>query len=163
LPSDSYSYETFLRPNIRWCSDEFEIACWNGKKVRVAFSLGCCDRELTCHVATTAGIRLQMIQDLMLQSVGHRFGSLEKASRPIEWLSDNGFCYTAAETQALAKSLGLICCTTLVSSSQSNGMAGAFVKTFKSDFTYVHDRDDAKTVLVQLGHCFEDYNEVHPH
>ena len=28
-----------LRSNLRWCSDGFEIACWNGQVVRVAFAL----------------------------------------------------------------------------------------------------------------------------
>ncbi len=42
---------------------------------------------------------------------------------------------------------------------QSNGMAEAFVKTFKRDYVYVQDRPDAKTVLSQLSAWFEDYNE----
>src|ERR1700730_7992795 len=39
----------------------------------------------------------------------------------------------------------------------------AFVKTFKRDYVYVHDRPDAQTVLSHLSNWFEDYNEVHPH
>src|SRR5690242_21707291 len=39
----------------------------------------------------------------------------------------------------------------------------AFVKTFKRDYVYVHDRPDAKTVMSQLRQWFEDYNEYHPH
>ncbi|MGC4060724.1 MAG: integrase core domain-containing protein [Aquabacterium sp.] len=31
--------------DLRWCSDGFEITCDNKQKVRVAFSLDCCDRE----------------------------------------------------------------------------------------------------------------------
>ena len=46
---------------------------------------------------------------------------------------------------------------------ESNGMAEAFVKTFKRDYVYVHDRSDAETVMAQLAHWFEDYNEHHPH
>jgi putative transposase len=42
-------------------------------------------------------------------------------------------------------------------------MAEAFVKTFKRDYVYVHDRPDAQTVLSQLPQWFEDYNEIHPH
>jgi putative transposase len=34
-----------LHSNTRWCSDAFEIKCFNGEKVYVAFSLDCCDRE----------------------------------------------------------------------------------------------------------------------
>jgi transposase InsO family protein len=152
-----------LRPNMRWCSDEFVVPCWNGENVRVAFSLDCCDREVMSHVATTAGISSEMIRDLMLQSVEYRFGQVEKAPKPIEWLSDNGSCYTARETRQFAKTLGLICCTTPVSSPQSNGMAESFVKTFKRDYAYVHDRPDARTVMAMLPDWFEDYNEVHPH
>jgi putative transposase len=35
-----------IRPNLRWTSDGFEIACWNGRVVRVAFALDTCDREV---------------------------------------------------------------------------------------------------------------------
>jgi transposase-like protein len=31
--------------DTRWCSDGFEIACDNGERVRLAFTLDCCDRE----------------------------------------------------------------------------------------------------------------------
>jgi transposase InsO family protein len=152
-----------LRSNMRWCSDEFEIACWNGQRVRVAFSLDCCDRELISYVATSGAINAEMVRDLMVQSIEYRFGSVDKAPHPIEWLSDNGSCYTAHKTRQFAKELGLICCTTPVSSPQSNGMAEAFIKTFKRDYVYIHDRPDAKTVMVMLSRWFEDYNEVHPH
>ena len=152
-----------LRPNMRWCSDAFEIACWNGEKVHVAFSLDCCDREVISHVATTTGISSELIQDLMLQSMEHRFGPVEKVPKSVEWLSDNGSCYTARATRNFAKTLGLVCCTTPVSSPQSNGMAEAFVKTFKRDYAYVNDRPDVQTVMSMLHEWFEDYNEVHPH
>jgi hypothetical protein len=35
-----------LRSNLRWCSNGFEIPCWNGQVVRVAFALDYCDREV---------------------------------------------------------------------------------------------------------------------
>ncbi|PHM23173.1 hypothetical protein BDE27_2914 [Xenorhabdus ehlersii] len=40
----------------RWCSDGFEIRCWNREVVLVVFSLDCCDREAICWSATTGGI-----------------------------------------------------------------------------------------------------------
>ena len=43
--------------NLRWCSDGFELGCDNGEKVRVAFALYCCDREVMGFVATTEGIK----------------------------------------------------------------------------------------------------------
>jgi Integrase core domain len=48
-------------------------------------------------------------------------------------------------------------------SPESNGMAEAFVKTFKRDYVYLHRLESAATVLAQLSAWFEDYNEVHPH
>jgi putative transposase len=152
-----------LHRNTRWCSDIFEIPCWNAEVVRVAFSLDCCDREVIGHIGTTGGISGEMIRDLMVDSVERRFGNLERLPRPIQWLSDNGSAYTAHETVALAQSLGLAPCTTPVRSPESNGMAEAFVKTFKRDYVFVHDRPNARAVLIQLAQWFDDYNENAPH
>jgi transposase InsO family protein len=151
-----------IRPNLRWTSDGFEIACWNAEAVRVAFALDSCDREVMAWCATTGGISGEMIRDLMLESVERRFG-VTRLPQPIQWLSDNGSCYRANETIEFAIRLGLVPCFTPVRSPQSNGMAEAFVKTFKRDYVYVHDRPDAQTVLSQLSAWFEDYNDVHPH
>ena len=96
------------------------------------------------------------------RAVEKRFGATI-TPQPIQWLSDNGSAYRAHETIEFAVRLGLIPCFTPVRSPQSNGMAEAFVKTFKRDYVYVHDRPDARTVLSQLSNWFEDYNEVHPH
>ena len=152
-----------LRSNLRWCSDGFEISCWNGQVVRVAFALDCCDREIISHVATTGGITGEMVRDLMTESVERRFGMVDLLPHRVEWLSDNGSCYTARETIAFAQDIGFISCFTPVRSPESNGMAEAFVKTFKRDYVYIHDRPDAKTVMAQLHQWFEDYNEYHPH
>jgi transposase InsO family protein len=152
-----------LRSNLRWCSDGFEMACWNGQVVRVAFSLHCCDREIISHVTTTGGITGEMVRDLMTESVEARFGIVDQLPHAVEWLSDNGSCYTATETTSFAKDMGFISCFTPVRSPESNGMAEAFVKTFKRGYVYVHDRPDAKTVMAQLAHWFGDYNEYHPH
>ena len=89
--------------------------------------------------------------------------SVPHAPEPLQWLSDNGSCYRAHETIDFALRLGLVPCFTPVRSPQSNGMAEVFVKTFKRDYLYVHDRPDAQTVLSQLPVWFEDYNEIHPH
>jgi putative transposase len=151
-----------IRPNLRWTSDGFEIACWNGETVRVAFALDTCDREVMTWCASTGGISGEMVRDLMLESVEKRFGTA-LTPHTIQWLSDNGSAYRAHETIEFAITLGLMPCFTPVRSPQSNGMAEAFVKTFKRDYVYVHDRPDARTVLSQLPNWFEDYNEVHPH
>lgn len=151
-----------LKSNLRWCSDGFEIHCDSRDAVRVVFALDCCDREAMGFVATTAGISGQMVQDLMLECVEKRFGAL-KAPHPVEWLTDNGSCYTAKETAKFASLLGLLQRFTPVRSPKSNGMAESFVKTFKRDYVFVHERRDAATVLAQLPGWFEDYNERHPH
>jgi putative transposase len=151
-----------IRPNLRWTSDGFEIPCWDGQVVRVAFALDTCDREVMAWCASTAGISGEMIRDLMLEAVEKRFGAAVTPHR-IQWLSDNGSCYRAYETMEFAVRLGLVPCFTPVRSPQSNGMSEAFVKTFKRDYVYVHDRPDAQTVLAHLSNWFEDYNEVHPH
>ena len=76
--------------NTRWCSDGLEIGCDNGEKVRVAFALDCCDWEAMGYVATTAGITAEDVRDLMVASVEHRFGQVNKLPHAIEWLTDNG-------------------------------------------------------------------------
>jgi putative transposase len=84
-------------------------------------------------------------------------------SQPIECLTDNGSCYTVAETRSFAKLLGLKPITTPVTSPQSNGMDESFVKTLKRDYAKLATRSDSKTVMAQLQGWFDDYNSHHPH
>lgn len=149
--------------NVRWCSDGFEIACDNAEKVRVAFALDCCDREAMGHVATTEGIKGEDVRDLMVTAVEQRFGQINRLATPIEWLTDNGSCYTATETRSFAKDIGLLPLTTPIQSPQSNGMAEAFVRTFKRDYVAVNPKPDAETVIRALPDWFDHYNELHPH
>lgn len=51
--------------------------------------------------------------------------------------------------------------TTAIRSPRSNGMAEAFVKTFKRDCAERMDRSDAITVMRQLSAAFEHYNDFH--
>ena len=46
---------------------------------------------------------------------------------------------------------------------EANGMAEAFVKTFKRDYVYLNRLPSAAEVLAQLPAWFTDYNEIHPH
>jgi transposase InsO family protein len=116
-----------LRSNRRWCSDAFEIACWNGDRVRVAFSMDCCDREIMSYVATTGGISGDLIRDLIAESIESRFGMVDKVPRKIQWLSDNGPAYIARATRQFAQMMGLEVCTTPYYSPESNGMAESFL------------------------------------
>jgi putative transposase len=149
--------------NTRWCSDGLEIGCDNGERVRVAFALDCCDREAMSYVATTSGITGEDVRDLMVAAVEHRFGRVNRLPSPIEWLTDNGSGYVAAETRRFARDLGLEPRTTPLESPQSNGMAEAFVRTLKRDYVRVSPVPDAQAVLRQLPGWLQHYNEVHPH
>ena len=65
---------------------------------------------------------------------------------PVEWLSDNGSAYIAKDTLDTATALGLKLCFTPVRSPESNGIAEAFVKTFKRDYARLSILPDAETV-----------------
>jgi putative transposase len=151
-----------IRSNCRWCSDTLEFACWNGEVVRVAFALDCHDREVISWVATTAGISGEMIRDMMVRCVEQRFGPL-RAPHPVQWLSDNGSIFAAHRTIEIALALNLAPCFTPVESPESNGMAEAFVKTFKRDYVRVSQIPNAAAALALIDYWMEDYNTVHPH
>jgi putative transposase len=152
-----------MRSNLRWCSDIFEIACWNGETVRVAFAIDAHDREVIAWQGVAgAGIGGEAIRDLMLAAVETRFGALV-APHAIEWLSDHGSAYTAKETRDFAGALGLQPCFTPVASPESNGLAEALVRTLKRDYVRLNPLPDAVTVLGQLHRWFADYNDNHPH
>jgi transposase InsO family protein len=72
-----------LASNRRWASDGFEIPCWNGEVVRVAFAIDTHDREAMAWVATVgAGISGGMVRDMMLECVESRFGAV-RAPQPV--------------------------------------------------------------------------------
>lgn len=151
-----------LASNMRWCSDHFSIQCWNGDQVHVAFSLDTCDREAMKWVASNIGIDGQAIRDLMLETIEYRFGQA-KTPHQIQWLTDNGSCYVARETVAFGREVGFDIRTTPVRSPESNGMAEAFVKSFKRDYAAFGDLSSAESVMGQLEGWFMDYNEKAPH
>jgi putative transposase len=148
--------------NRRWAADVFEIPCWNGDALRIAFAIDTHDREVLAWTASPRGIGGIAVRDLMLLAVERRFGALQ-TQYAVEWLADNGSCSTAHETVAFAHAIGLVPCFTPVCSPQSNGIAEAFVKTFKRDYVRLSARPDAAAVLAQLDRWFEDSNEMHPH
>ena len=152
-----------MRSNLRWCSDGFEIACWNGDLIRIAFIIDAHDREIIAwHAVVGSGISGGMVRDMMLEAVESRFGTLQSPA-PLEWLTDNGSSYTAKETRDFATALNLIACFTPVQSPESNGISESFVKTFKRDYARVNPLPDAVTALGKIAGWFEDYNENHPH
>lgn len=152
-----------IASNIRWCSDAFGIQCWNGEHLQVAFSLDCHDREVMSWVTSSRGIDGGLIRDLMTETIEFRFGAIDHLPRTIQWLSDNGPCYTSHETVRYGRSRGLDVRTTPSYSPESNGMAEAFVKTFKRDYVWLNNLSSADKVREQLAAWFEDYNENAPH
>ena len=150
-----------LYSNTRWCSDAFEIQCFNREKVRVAFVLDCKDRQAISYIASKEPLTKEYIQTLMMQAVENRFGALH-TPRAIQFLSDRGSIYMAKETKQVARHLGLDPCFTRAYSPESNGMAEAFVKTFKRDYVYTSDCESADQVIAKLKEWFDDYNQA-PH
>ena len=92
------------------------------------------------HVATTRGITAEDVKDLIVATVEHRYGHMNRVPEPIEWLTDSGSCYTARDTRSFARNIGLVPLTNPVTSLQSNGMAEAFVRTLKRDYIRVNPR-----------------------
>ena len=152
-----------LRSNTRWCSDAFTIQCQNGDRVFVAFAMDTCDREIVGYISSTIGIDGEAIRDLMTESVEYRFGKIDKLSCPIQWLTDNGPCYVSHATVKFARELGFDVCTTPSYSPESNGMAEAFVKTFKRDYASLDNLANKHDVMSKLAGWFDDYNENAPH
>lgn len=153
-----------LKSNLRYCSDIFQLQCWNGEAVHVAFSLDCCDREVMAFVAERRALFHEDIIRLMDATVTKRFGDyIEKLPHEIQWLSDRGPQYTAENTKQYARDWGFVPITTPSYSPESNGMAEGFVKLFKRDYANVNDLWTAEAVLRQLQGWFDDYNFNHPH
>ena len=151
-----------LHSNVRWCSDCFEIKCFNGEKVFVIFALDPCDREAISYIAKREPILAQDVKSLMIESIEKRF-SQSTAPRLIQFLSDRGSIYRAKETKSIATQINLQSCFTMAYSPESNGMAEAFVKTIKRDYVYTNDCVDPDAVLKMIPAWFKDYNENAPH
>ena len=151
-----------LHSNTRWCSDCFEIQCFNGEKVYVSFVLDTCDREVISVKASCCPLLSEDIEGLMIRAVEERFKGY-RTDREVEFLSDRGSIYRAYSVQLLARSLGLKSCFTRVYSPESNGMSEAFVKTIKRDYVYVSDCRDARTTMKLLKGWIYDYNHKAPH
>ena len=152
--------------DVRWCSDGFEIKCDSGQTVTATFTKDCCDREILAYRAWEGkGLPGEPVREMLIEAVEKRFGGVEgvPSTHALEFLSDNGSAYIAAETRQIARQLGLSPVNTPVCSPQSNGMVESFVNTFKRDYVSRMDLADARTVMAQMAAAFEHFNEVHPH
>ncbi|NMM80546.1 transposase [Acidovorax sp. SRB_14] len=152
--------------DARWCSDGFEIKCDSGQTVTATFTKDCCDREIVAYRAWEGkGLPGEPVREMLIEAVEKRFGHVDAipSAHVLEFLSDNGSAYIAAETRQIARQLGLKPVNTPVCSPQSNGIAESFVNTFKRDYVSRMDLADARTVMAQMQAAFEHFNEVHPH
>jgi len=152
--------------DMRWCSDGFEIKCDSGQTVTATFTKDCCDREILAYRAWEGkGMPGEPVREMLIEAVEKRFGGVEGVPAPhaLEFLSDNGGAYIAAETRQIARQLGLKPINTPVCSPQSNGMAESFVNTFRRDYVSRMDLSDARAVMTQMAAAFEHFNELHPH
>ena len=99
-----------IQSNLRWGSDVLELLGWNGQTVRIAFVIDAHDREIIAWRAVVGmGIGGSQVRGLMLETVEKRFGTLREPM-PVEWLSDNGYPYTAKDTRYFATQLNLVPC-----------------------------------------------------
>lgn len=154
------------RSDLRWCSDGLEIKCDSGQTVTATFAKDCCDREVMAWRAWEGkGLSGEPVREMLIEAEEKRFGTVEAVptDHRLEFLTDNGGACIAADTRAMARSLGLVPVNTPVCSPQSNGIAESFVNTFKRDYVARMDLRDATTVMAQLSAAFEHFNEVHPH
>lgn len=148
--------------DVRWCMDIFGILTWDGTHVWVAFVLDCHDREVINYFASTVGINGENIRDMLLGAVEQRFQA-PACPHSIQLLSDNGPQFTSHDSVNFAHSLGFQVCTTPAYSPESNGMAEAFVKTFKRDYVYINRLESAWKVMPQISVWMHDYNTNAPH
>ena len=152
-----------LRSNTRWCSDSFQIRCWDGRRIEAMFVIDTCDREVLSLVAAIGTLEASDVRDALALAYERRFPGNQAPKTNIEWLTDNGGIFIANETQLFAEGLGFIPCQTPAYSPESNGMSEAFVKRFKQDYVYVNELWDAEEVLGKLSVWAADFNENHPH
>src|SRR5499427_3377990 len=138
--------------NQRWCSDVFVLPCGSGEVLSVVFALVRKDREVFAWTASPRPLTGADIGTLMDKALWARFGEATlKAPHAIQWLSDNGPQYTATASVLYAHELGLMPITTPAYSPESNGLAEAFVGTFKRDYVDGAELQDAESWLSSVA------------
>ena len=137
-----------IRSNCRWCSDALEFTCWNGSRTR----------RLRPRLPRPRSHQLGGDNRRHLRRDDPRHdGALCRAAvrhirapQPVQWLSDNGSIFAAHRTIEIAVALNLVPCFTPVESPESNGMAEAFVKTFKRDYVRVSPIPTPRRALASI-------------
>jgi hypothetical protein len=49
---------------------------------------------------------LRDVRDLVVATVEHRYRQVHRVPEPIEWMTDNGSCYTSCDTRGFARDAG---------------------------------------------------------
>jgi len=98
------------------------------------------DLLLHSWAATTGGHSGDVVRDVMLAAVEHRFGNVRKAPAQIEWLSDNGSGYIAEKTRAFASDIGLKPLTTPVCTAEQ-WYGGKLPENHEARLRRVHAQD----------------------
>lgn len=65
-----------FKPNTRWYTDTFTLQCSNGNSTFIVFVMDTCDREVIGFAASTIKINGVLVRDVMLESMGRRFGKV---------------------------------------------------------------------------------------
>jgi len=93
--------------------------------------------------------------DRIKEAIEAPFGLFDRLPHRIGWLSDNGSAYIASATRPFATGVELVVCTTPIGSPESNGVAQAFIKTFKRDYVALHRSGHPRVILEQLPEWFK--------
>lgn len=116
------SHVAVSRSDLRWCSDGLEIKCNSGQTVAATFAKDCYDREVMAwRLLEGKGLPSELVHKMLIEAVEKRVGAMEAlpADQRLEFVTDNGGVYIAADTRAMARSLGLMPVSTPVCSPQS--------------------------------------------
>ncbi len=91
-----------------------------------------------------------MVRDLIIESVEQRFGAIARLPHAVEWLHDNGSCYTARETTSFARDMGFI---SAVLPTEALSLTAWLRPSSKPSRTivFMSTIGPAETVMAQLG------------
>src|SRR6476646_4503725 len=130
----------------------------------VAFAIDCHDREVFAWAASPRPLNGDDIRTLMDKALWARFDeTVVTAPHSIQWLSDNGPQYTAMASVLYPHELGLVPITTPAYSPESNGLAEAFVGTFKRDYVSGAELRDAENRPGAVGRVVRGLQHPAPH
>lgn len=151
-------------PNTRWASDITVIKALNGEKGRFGFVIDCADRQILSY-RWARNIKGEDIKEMVKEAVFSRFSgrTMVPEGQKLEFLSDNGPEYIKGELREYLRKAGFEVCNTPVRSPESNGIAEAFIKSFKRDYVWQDIRESFEEIGSKISGWIEDYNTQAPH